>query len=230
MRVDRFFLWGAALLSGGVCFGAELYVSPSGNDKNPGSEKAPFATIGKAALAAKAGDTVKIGPGLYREQITFKKGGKKDAPVTFAGTRGKNGEFHTVIEAPGKVLSGWTPAPEIHRDAWKLPLAQRPNWIMMDGSMIAYINHMTMDLPRWKKPLPKEIDAPEIWSKFGPNCRRLPGLDFLSVPADIKMTHPYMGMKREPLFDTIGNVLSGWKAGIFYVRFADGRKPMDHLS
>ena len=227
MKMDRFFLLGAALFAG-ACFGAELYVSPSGNDKNQGSEKAPFATIGKAALAAKPGDTVKIGPGLYREQITFKKGGKKGAPVTFAGTRGANGEYLTVIEAPGKVLTGWTPAPEIHRDAWKTPLAKRPNLIMMDGSMIAYINHLTMDLPRWKKPLPKEINAPEIWSKFGPDCKRLPGLDFLSVPADIKMTHPYMNMKREPLFDTIGNVLSGWHKGTLYVRFADSRKPQDH--
>ena len=227
MRMDRFFLSGAALFAG-ACFGAELYVSPSGSDKNPGSEKAPFATIARAAAAAKAGDTVKIGPGLYREQITFKKGGKKGAPVTFAGTRGKNGEYLTVIEAPGKVLSGWVPAPEIHRDVWKTPLPQRPNLIMMDGSMIAYINHLTMDLPRWKKPLPKEINAPEIWSKFGPNCRRLPGLDFLSVPADIKMTHPYMNMKREPLFDTIGNVLSGWHKGTLYLRFADNRKPQDH--
>ena len=227
MRMDRFFLCGAALFAG-ACFGAELYVSPAGSDKNPGSEKAPFATIGKAALAAKPGDTVRIGPGLYREQITFRKGGKKGAPVTFAGTRGKNGEYLTVIEAPGKVLTGWVPAPEIHRDAWKIPLANRPNLIMMDGSMIAYINHMTMDLPRWKKPLPKEIGAPEIWSKFGPDCKRLPGLDFLSVPADIKMTHPYMSMKREPLFNTIGNVLSGWHKGTLYVRFADKRKPQDH--
>ena len=99
---------------------------------------------------------------------------------------------------------------------------------MMDGAMIAYINRMTMALPRWKKPLPKEINADEIWSRFGPGCRRLPGLDFLSVPADIKMTHPYMGMKREPLFDTIGNVLSGWHKGTLYVRFADARKPQDH--
>ena len=33
MRMDRFFLCGAALFAG-TCFGAELYVSPSGNDKN----------------------------------------------------------------------------------------------------------------------------------------------------------------------------------------------------
>ena len=227
MQMTKLFWLGAAAVSG-AAFAAELYVSPSGNDRNSGSSGSPFATIGKAAEKAKPGDTVKIGPGIYREQITFKKGGKKGAPVTFAGTRGKNGEFLTVVEAPGQVLDRWAPAPEIHPNAWKTRLAKRPDLIMMDGAMIAFINRLTMALPRWKKPLPKEINADEIWSRFGPGCRRLPGLDFLSVPADIKMTHPYMGMKREPLFDTIGNVLSGWHKGTLYVRFADGRKPQDH--
>ena len=47
---------------------AHFYVSPEGSDKNPGSAKAPFATIRRAAEKARPGDTVKIGPGLYREQ------------------------------------------------------------------------------------------------------------------------------------------------------------------
>ena len=66
----------AFLLFSAAAGAAELYVSPAGNDRNPGSAKAPFATIGRAAQAAKPGDTVKIGPGLYREQISFRKSGK----------------------------------------------------------------------------------------------------------------------------------------------------------
>ena len=227
METSKWFLLSAAVFSG-AAFAAELYVSPAGNDKNSGSSGSPFATIGKAAQRAKPGDTVKIGPGIYREQITFTKGGKTGSPVTFEGVRGRKGEFLTVVEAPGKALDKWAPAPEIHPNAWKTPVAKRPDLIMMDGAMIAYINRMTMALPRWKKPLPKEINADEIWSRFGPGCKRLPGLDFLSVPADIKMTHPYMGMKREPLFDTIGNVLSGWHDGFLYVRFAKNEKPQAH--
>ena len=227
MRTTKIFLLSAAVFSG-AAFAAELYVSPAGNDRNSGSSGSPFATIARAAEKAKPGDTVKIGPGIYREQITFRKGGRPRAPVVFEGTRGRKGEFLSVVEAPGQVLDKWAPAPEIHPDAWKTRLAKRPDLIMMDGAMIAYINRMTMALPRWKKPLPKEINADEIWSRFGPGCRRLPGLDFLSVPADIKMTHPYMGMKREPLFDTIGNVLSGWHDGVLYVRFAKKEKPQAH--
>ena len=197
-----------ALLAACAAEGAELFVAKSGNDKNPGSEKAPFATIAKAAAAAKAGDTVKICPGIYREQVNFRRSGKKAAPIVFAGMRGPKGEFLTVVEAPGTVLSKWTPAPEIHADAWKTPIAKRPDLIMMDGAMITYINPLSMALPR-RKPLPKELNAPEIWSKFVPGTKRLPGLDFLSLPADIKMTHPYMNMKREPFFDTIFKIGHG---------------------
>ena len=70
--------------------GKVIYVSNSGNDRNPGSEKAPLKTIASAAKKALPGDLVKIAPGLYREQIKFTRSGKEVAPVTFAGTRGKN--------------------------------------------------------------------------------------------------------------------------------------------
>ena len=129
-----------SLLSVGAISAAEIYVSPTGSNKNSGTKAAPFATIAFAASKAKPGDTVKIGPGLYREQITFTRSGKKEAPVTFAGTRGKNGEFLSVVEAPGKILTKWTPAPEIAPGVWKIKLEKRPDLMMMDGKMIVFIN------------------------------------------------------------------------------------------
>ena len=217
----------AALLSGSV-FAGELYVSPSGNDKAAGTEKAPFATITRAAAAAKPGDTVKIGPGIYRERISFRRSGKKGAPVTFAGTRGKNGEFLTVVEAPGTNLAGWTPAPEIGPRVWKAPLAKRPDLVMMNGSMIAYINPLTMDLPR-RKELPKELAEDAFWGKFGPGCKRLPGFDLMRLPPDIWVKHFLFGKRKEQFWPVIGNVLSGWYKGFLYVRFADERTPQENV-
>ena len=216
-----------AVLLSGALFAAEFYVSPSGNDAGPGSSAAPFATIGKAAAAARPGDTVRIGPGLYREQLTFTRSGKENAPVTFAGTRGKKGEFLTVIEPPGEILSRWTPAPEIGPEVWKTPLEKRPDLVLMDGFMIAYINRFTMELPRWKK-LPDELDEEMLWSKYGPRCGRLPGFDLLCLPAGIRQKHQYFGERREPFWPVIGFVLSGWRKGFLYVRFADGGKPQEH--
>lgn len=45
--------------------GTTYYVSPSGNDKNPGTETQPWQTIQKAADTLVAGDTVYIKEGFY---------------------------------------------------------------------------------------------------------------------------------------------------------------------
>ena len=46
-------------------FAATLYVSPSGNDSNPGTLAAPLATPGRALAVAAAGDTVLLRSGTY---------------------------------------------------------------------------------------------------------------------------------------------------------------------
>ena len=214
-----------------LCFFAAdaqtIYVSVKGSDKGAGTANAPYRTIAYAARKAQGGDTVKIAPGVYREQIEFTRSGKKDSPITFAGTRGKNGEFLTIVESPGPVITDWAPAPEIGAGIWKTSLKKRPDLMLMDGRMIFFINQQTMDLPRWKK-LPEEIQTDMFWSKFGPTCKRLPGLDILSTPKDIKANHRYIGERRELFWETVGNVGSGWTNGVLYLRFANGDTPEKH--
>ena len=92
-------------------FAADYYVSPAGKDSNPGTPDKPFATITFAAKKAGAGDTVKILPGLYREEIELGKKGTAAAPITFQGTRDGNGRYLTIIEAPGVTPANWQRAP-----------------------------------------------------------------------------------------------------------------------
>lgn len=205
----------------------DFFVSPKGDDKNPGTEQAPWKTIAFAAQKANPGDTVKIAPGLYREQIVFKRSGKKGAPITFEGTRGKDGAFLTIVEGVGTNLTKWVKAPEIAPDVWKTDLKQRPDLMMMDGKMIVYINKSTMALPRMKK-LPDELYEELMWSSFGPDCKRCPGFDLLSLKKDILFRHRYFGKRKEMLWPTIGNVMSGWSNGKLYIRFADGDTPGKH--
>ena len=215
------------LCAAGALCAAEIHVAKSGNDKNPGSADAPFATIKKASRVVKPGDVVKIGPGIFREQIYFKCNGTEDAPIVFAGTRGKDGEYLTIVESPGRTLSEWTPAPELGTNVWKTPIARRPDLIMMDGYMIAYVNRYTMELKPWAE-LPKELDQNMFWGAFGPNCKRLPGFDLLKLPPDIWVTHSYFGKRKEQFWPTIGNVLTGWHDGNLYLRFANDDKPEEH--
>ena len=224
MKKRRYF---ALLLFSAAAGAAEFCVTPSGSDKNPGTAQAPFATIGKAASAARPGDTVKIGPGLYREQVTFTRSGKEGAPVTFAGTRGPKGEFLTIVEPPGTDLVKWVPAPEIGPCVWKTPLAKRPDLVLMDGMRIVLINAGASELPPWPR-APSEINGEMISGKLGPGTKRLPGLNYLQLPPDVRMKDSLFRGRKELLWPVIGNVLSCWNKGVLYVRFADAGKPGQH--
>ena len=52
-----------------IGYGAEYFVSPDGNDKNPGTLKKPFRTIQKAVKSVKSGDICFIRGGRYEESI-----------------------------------------------------------------------------------------------------------------------------------------------------------------
>jgi hypothetical protein len=61
----------------------ELFVSPTGQDGNDGSQANPFATIQKAADVVVPGTTVHVAPGLYPELVWIVRGGTAEAPVRF---------------------------------------------------------------------------------------------------------------------------------------------------
>lgn len=70
-----------AAASGGI----DYYVSPSGSDKNLGTQNAPFQTITKAvSVAITPGTTVHVAPGTYTEStLTVSQSGTATAPITF---------------------------------------------------------------------------------------------------------------------------------------------------
>lgn len=55
--------------------GSEYYVSPTGNDNNPGSKTAPWISFHKAAKTAKPGDTVFFRGGVYPLNVSIFLGG-----------------------------------------------------------------------------------------------------------------------------------------------------------
>jgi hypothetical protein len=82
------------LLSGVPSYAATYYVSPSGNNTNPGTAAAPWATLQHAANTAVAGDTVLVQPGTY-VGAKFSRSGLSSAPITFRGQSG------VIVNAPG---------------------------------------------------------------------------------------------------------------------------------
>ena len=72
---------------------ATYFVSPAGNDGNPGTKTAPWKTIGKANATLKSGDTVVIQAGTYAQNINPVNDGRAGAPITYMG----DGSNDTVI-------------------------------------------------------------------------------------------------------------------------------------
>lgn len=116
-----------ALLSVGLLCSAEAvtyYVSPKGNDANPGTSLAkPFKTLQKALNKALSGDTVLLKGGLYHELITREWPAKNPKPITI-----KAMPDETPILTFGWRITGWrripgnmftAPCPYAVRDLWQ---------------------------------------------------------------------------------------------------------------
>ena len=70
------------------------------DDANDGSRARPFRTIQHAADVARAGDTVRVMPGVYREAVILEHSGEADRPITFRAESG-------VVLTGADVLTGW---------------------------------------------------------------------------------------------------------------------------
>ena len=62
--------------------GNAYYVSPTGNDTNPGTASAPFKTFAKANSVLTAGSSLNIYAGTYTEQLKISKSGTGSAWIT----------------------------------------------------------------------------------------------------------------------------------------------------
>jgi parallel beta-helix repeat protein len=76
-------LAGAAGVAADTSEAGALYVSPDGDDANPGTKDEPLRTIQKAGDVAEPGTTVHVGPGDYPGEVLLETAGTPDAWITF---------------------------------------------------------------------------------------------------------------------------------------------------
>jgi len=76
--------------SGGTGTANDIYVSPTGNDSNPGTQASPYKTLGRAHTAASAGKTIWMLPGTHTSNVTtsLTKSGTAAMPIVISATAG----------------------------------------------------------------------------------------------------------------------------------------------
>jgi hypothetical protein len=93
-------VWAVMMVTfGASAMGADYFVSPQGDDGNPGSKEKPFKAIAKATGSARAGDTIHLAPGTYAERIAPAHSGVANAPITLHGD-GNGDVVWTTPQAP----------------------------------------------------------------------------------------------------------------------------------
>nr|NQU93434.1 right-handed parallel beta-helix repeat-containing protein [Bacteroidota bacterium] len=113
IKVSSLFVFLISITS--VIFATEYHVSKNGNNKNNGSESAPFLTISFAAQKAQPGDVIIVHDGTYRERVTPQSGGASDAKrIVYRAAKGER------VEIKGsEVITEWE---RFKKDVWKVTI------------------------------------------------------------------------------------------------------------
>ena len=82
-------------------FSKEFYLSPHGNDAQPGSEPHPWRTLQHAVTMVQPGDTLFLQAGSYPEDVHLSASGERNHPITIAGAPGKQVTLRSLILEPG---------------------------------------------------------------------------------------------------------------------------------
>ncbi len=85
--------------------GTDVWVSPSGDDTNPGTSDAPLRTLARALCNAIPGQTIHVGLGTYGESVLLSEFGDPMTPIRIIGEVGPQGEL-PVLDGGGTLTMG----------------------------------------------------------------------------------------------------------------------------
>lgn len=98
-----------------AAFSGPFYVAPDGSNANPGTRERPWRTIQHAANRLRAGQTVYIRTGIYRERVRPKFSGARGRMISY---RAYPGELPTIDGARILLEGGQAGLFEIAGRAW----------------------------------------------------------------------------------------------------------------
>ncbi|UCG42171.1 MAG: right-handed parallel beta-helix repeat-containing protein [candidate division WOR-3 bacterium] len=119
------------------------YISPCGNDTNPGTYELPLLTIQAGVNRACPGDLVMVLAGTYNEKVIFPRSGADGFPITVRGEVDSEGNPLAVIDNTAPVEPLWEPAPEVGSGVYKR-IGFAPKIMLYNGGQILKINKWSM--------------------------------------------------------------------------------------
>lgn len=203
-----------AALTMGSAQSAVYVVAPSGSDTNSGTAAKPFATIQKAADAAKAGDIVMVKSGLYREAVHLHTSGTASSPIQFVAD-----PPGSVVITGADVMTGWT---RIDKEA---PLYQIP-WdhvFAIDYHDGKAIESHPEDQPLWGRAEQVIADKKQILPCLGLGDLKKAWFEHSKTPGlTVSSPLPHLGGPFAGMFavDMARKTLTLW--------LADGSDPNNH--
>jgi parallel beta-helix repeat protein len=106
-----------------------LYAATPGDDRGTRNSPAPYRSIQALVDALRPGQTGCVRAGVYREDVSIRRGGRAGAPVTLAGVPGARPILHgslwiaggaDYVTVRGMSLNGWAhpgvPSPQVNDD------------------------------------------------------------------------------------------------------------------
>jgi len=109
------YLFGLLSLCVFKVYSIEFHVSVNGSDDNSGSKEQPFKTINAAGKVARAGDTVTVYAGIYREWVDPLFGGTSPLNrIVYQAAKGED-----VLIKGSEVIKGWE---KVREGVWKVTL------------------------------------------------------------------------------------------------------------
>lgn len=155
----------------------DYFVSPAGNDANPGSGPEPgqaLRTIRTAVDKAQPGDAVLVRAGVYRETVVFPRSGTAAAPITVRAYAGEK-----PVISGCEPLTGWV-VHDAARGIWKAPMAWTlglgRNQVFADGAVMIEARHPNTPDPGLGMYV---ADLSPLWPTFAatsiPDAKTAPG-------------------------------------------------------
>lgn len=128
------------------------YVATSGSDTAPGTQQQPFRTIQHAAIVARAGDTVVVRTGIYRETVIPTASGTSDSPITFQAAQ----DEQVVVSGADLVPSdGWVKDGEQWYAPWPGDYVSANN-----QSDQVFVDGKPVNLARWPQEKNNNLSFP----------------------------------------------------------------------